>query len=660
MFWYRRGRPAFKPAFLMGLACSVVLLLATLGRPARAEGNAQPPTPTPTLASSTSATPRQPDKGSTGTTAPPAFLLEVHAPEPLRDTLLRHLELQQYRGLQDLDRDELDRLLVSAQDNARKLLATQGYFSAEVSISVTDPATAPQPAGPAPSPPAAEPGAAQHAPWSVLIEVTPGEPVRVSTFKLQLSGDVARNPELEAVQRSLTETWGLRPGSIFTQAAWDSAKTEALRRLTATRYPTGHLVDSQASIDPDTLQAELSLTLDSGPDFRFGEVLVEGTQHHSAELVRRLAQIPTGSTYTQVDLLKAQQRVADSGYFDSVFMSLDTSGPPQAAPVRVQVREAKLHKLVLGVGASTDSGARLSAEFTQRKLPWLDWKALSKLSLDRDTKTLSSELTSQPDKDNWRWVTSGQLQRQTGSTAPVNSLTLRTGRAKTDEHYDRNFYLQYDHTLTQSSPAESASSVSANYAWTQRNFNNIPFPTRGYGLAVEVGPGLTLGSQRSPFLRSRARVLGFIPINESAYPSAAQTPRLAWRAEGGAVGARSSVVLPSTQLFLTGGDTTVRGYGYREIGVVQADGTLEPGRYLAVGSLEWQKPIVRNGRATEFDGTVFIDAGAVANQANDLRAKVGVGVGARWRSPVGPLEVDLAWGAATRRLRLHLAVGFSF
>lgn len=650
MFWFRRGRPAFKPAFLMALACSVVLLLlATLGQTAHAEGDAQPSS---SRSATASAKARQADAS-----APPAFHLEVHAPEPLRDTLLNHLELQQYRGLQDLDRDELDRLLVSAQENARNLLATQGYFAAVVNISVTEPpTTSPQDA----KPPASEPVTASHAPWQVLIEVTPGEPVRVSTFKLQLSGDVAHNPELEAVQRSLTETWGLRPGSIFTQAGWDSAKTEALRRLTATRYPTGHLVDSQARIDPDKLQAELIVSLDSGPDFRFGEVLVEGTQHHSAELVRRLAQIPTGSTYTQLALLQAQQRVADSGYFDSVFMSLDTSGDPQAAPVRVQVREAKLHKLVLGVGASTDSGTRLTAEFTDRKLPWLDWKALSKLSLDRDTKTLSSELTSQPDTDNWRWVTSGQVQRQTGSTAPVNSLTLRTGRAKTDEHYDRNFYLQYDHTLTQSSPSESASSVSANYAWTQRNFNNIPFPTRGYGLAVELGPGLTLGSQRSPYLRSRARVLGFIPINESAYPSAAQTPRIAWRAEGGAVGARSSVVLPSTQLFLTGGDTTVRGYGYREIGVLQSDGTLEPGRYLAVGSLEWQKPIVRNGRATEFESTVFIDAGAVANQASALRAKVGVGVGARWRSPVGPLEIDLAWGAATRRLRLHLAVGFSF
>ena len=404
----------------------------------------------------------------------------------------------------------------------------------------------------------------------------------------------------------------------------------------------------------------LSLELDSGPDYRFGQIQVEGTHHYDPELVRRLAQIPPGSLYTQARLLEAQQRVADSGYFDSVFMSIDTQGDPQAATIHVQVREAMRKKLVLGIGASTDSGARLSAEYTDQQLPGLGWREVSKISLDRETKTLGTELTSQPDDDNWRWVTSGQAQRQLGGTAPVNSVTMRAGRTKTDEQYDRNAYLQYDHAITQSSPPENASSLSANYAWTQRNFDNIPFPTRGYGLAVELGAGFTLGSQREPYLRTRSRILGFIPIASSPEQSSASTPRLAWRAEGGAVMARSDVVLPSTQLFLTGGDTTVRGYGYREIGVVQPDGTLAAGRYLAVTSLEWQKPILHNGHTTDWEGTVFMDTGAVADQVSALRAKVGVGVGARWRSPVGPLEVDLAWGAATHRLRLHLNVGFSF
>jgi len=39
---------------------------------------------------------------------------------------------------------------------------------------------------------------------------------------------------------------------------------------------------------------------------------------------------------------------------------------------------------------------------------------------------------------------------------------------------------------------------------------------------------------------------------------------------------------------------------------------------------------------------------------------VGLGSGLRWRSPVGPVQADIAWGAQTRQLRLHLRLGFSF
>jgi translocation and assembly module TamA len=133
------------------------------------------------------------------------------------------------------------------------------------------------------------------------------------------------------------------------------------------------------------------------------------------------------------------------------------------------------------------------------------------------------------------------------------------------------------------------------------------------------------------------------------------------RAEMGAVIARDGVVLPSTLLFLTGGDNAVRGYGLHEIGVQTSAGETVAGRYLGVASVEWQRPIrSASGRFNDWETTVFIDAGAVADQRAQLKAHVGVGAGLRWRSPVGPLQVDLAWGEATRKLRLHLNVGFTF
>jgi translocation and assembly module TamA len=50
----------------------------------------------------------------------------------------------------------------------------------------------------------------------------------------------------------------------------------------------------------------------------------------------------------------------------------------------------------------------------------------------------------------------------------------------------------------------------------------------------------------------------------------------------------------------------------------------------------------------------------VADKPGDLQAKVGVGVGARWRSPVGPVQVDVAYGVDVKKFRLHLRLGFTF
>jgi translocation and assembly module TamA len=118
--------------------------------------------------------------------------------------------------------------------------------------------------------------------------------------------------------------------------------------------------------------------------------------------------------------------------------------------------------------------------------------------------------------------------------------------------------------------------------------------------------------------------------------------------------------LPSTQLFRTGGDTTVRGYGFRDIGVELPGGGIGPGRFMAVGSVEWQRPIRLAGVDSAWESLLFVDAGSVANRVADLRPAVGVGTGVRWRSPIGPVEAAVAYGVKARRLRLHLSVGFQF
>ena len=57
---------------------------------------------------------------------------------------------------------------------------------------------------------------------------------------------------------------------------------------------------------------------------------------------------------------------------------------------------------------------------------------------------------------------------------------------------------------------------------------------------------------------------------------------------------------------------------------------------------------------------MFVDAGHAADRWTDLSPALGYGVGVRWRSPVGPLRADLAYGEEVRAGAPALQVGIAF
>lgn len=573
-----------------------------------------------------------------------AFTVEVLAPRPVQEYLLRHLDLMRYRSLSDLDDTELERLQIAAERNVRDLLGTLGYFSPQVNIA------------------RANADRNQAAARVVRIAVETGPSTTVTDVRLAFSGAIAQDDEAAGQRLAIERGWTLPVGKTFTQGAWDDAKTQALRQLAARRYPLGRIATSRAEIDPTQDAARLGVTLDSGPLYRIGELKISGLARYDPQLVQRIARLRSGALYDQSELLEAQQRLQDSGYFGSVVMELDPSGDPQAAPVIVTLREALRNRWQLGVGVSTDSGLRFSAEYTNLQVPLIGWRADSKLLVDGDTRLVSSELLSQPNDDNWRWSVLGELKNEAVASVKVRSQKMRAGRIQRGDRIDRNYYVQYDRaTTTGTGVNETAQSVSAVFGWTRRAFDSLPYPSDGYGLGVEVGGGVTLGSERDPFFRTRLNWLGIWPLDKlQDAPTAARAGRIAVRLQAGAVVAKDSARIPSTQLFLAGGDASVRGYSYQSIGTAESNGIVTPGRYLGVASVEWQRPILVDGLPSPWESTVFIDAGAVADKASQFDTKVGIGAGVRYRSPVGPLQLDLAYGLDTKALRLHLSVGFTF
>ncbi len=575
----------------------------------------------------------------------PRFALRIQAPAEFAGLLQKHLNIQRFKTLADLNATELQRLVSELPADARQLMGTQGHFSAHATATLSAPAPSGPPLG------------------DITLVLEPGPQARVGNVVLAVQPRADEPPDHNAAMESrLRSSWTLPSGQAFTQAAWDDAKAAALRAFTQTGHPAASLQGSLADVDGDTHTVNLALEIDPGPAFTFGSVQVEGLQRYEADWVSHMVELSgvvPGSPYDLAQLQSAQQRLAQSGYFESVFVFVDTDGPADRTPVRVKVREALRHKWVLGVGGSTDNGARISAEHHWRQIPWLNWSAHTKVKLERDHRTLEADLRSPVGPDGWHWVAGAKASRQDDNGTITTSQQYRLGKAKNEESLDRTYFVQFDRSLARDPVVaplapEARQAVSANFGWARRQFDNMPFPTRGHGLAAEVGVGWTVAQTGAPFLRTHARWQGLWPLPGD------RNGRLSARLEGGAVIAKTTTPVPESQLFLTGGDQTVRGYKLRNIGVHQPDGTINPGRLLTVASVEWQRPIWSNGTRTAWESALFVDVGSVANQASDLSAKVGVGAGLRYNSPVGPLQMDLAYGVDTRRLRLHLSVGFAF
>lgn len=579
-----------------------------------------------------------------GSSAPLAFVIDVQSENrSVARHLDRYLDIQKFNRFPDLRTTEFNRLMAEADTNARSLLAALGYFNPDLKMRVEE-----LPAG-------------DEAPRKIIIEVEPGEQAHIEDVAISFADPMNSDPASARQRQRVERNWSLKPEAVFTQSDWDGAKSSGLRTLQRDRYPTARIANSKATVNADTEKVDLDIHYDPGQPYRFGDIQLKGNERYDAQGIKNIARIPTGADYSEEALLDAQQRLANSGYFDSAFLVLDTeNGDPQNADVIAQLREAKYQKAVFGIGLSTDAGPRISLDHTHNKIWPLGWRAVSQIAIDAKSQLLATTWTAMPKESGWAWFAGTQLERAETGDYTANSFKLTGGRTKSVGHIDRSYYLQYDFSRTEGSNTPgSASSLLASYSWTGRYFNNKTNPTGGYGLGWEMGAGYTLTPARDPFLRAKARWTQFVPVGKRDEESGRRS-RLAFRAEGGAIVAKTGVQVPLSLLFLTGGDTTVRGYSYESIGTRSFDDRLYGGRYLSVGSIEWQRPITLFGNQTDWEHAVFIDTGSVADSMGSMNLYTGVGTGIRWKSPVGPLQTDIAYGLKRQQLRLHLRMGFQF
>ncbi|ATE62425.1 autotransporter assembly complex protein TamA [Thauera sinica] len=551
--------------------------------------------------------------------------VSLQAPDDVRPLLERHVRLlgPEPVALPEAGADRLA-LVRRARREIADLLATEGYFDPQIRFDRSDDAA-----------------------WRV--EVEPGARARIGEVALEFEGAIAGAAhDGGSTVQSLREGWRLPVGEPFRQSAWDGAKQQLLDTVGARRYAAARIVRSRAEVDPDAATVRLSLTLDSGPAFYLGELQVTGLEDLPEDLVRRYSTLKPGEPYDRDALLAFQSGLQNTPHFASVVVDIERDPALAAAvPVRVQVAEAKPKTVGFGAGFSTNTGYRVEASYRDVNLLRRGWELGTGLRLEQRRQSLYADVFLPPEGRH-RDSFGALIDRSKVEGLEIASEAVGVARktVRGDIETQLALRLQRERVKPDGARASEHNTLTANWTWIRRAVDDLLDPRSGNVLEFQVGGGSSIALSDQNFVRLYGRVVHYRPV--------AERDVLILRAEGGVTLAPSRDGIPQDFLFRTGGAQTVRGYAYQSLGVREGDATVG-GRYLGVMSAEyvrWFRP--------EWGGAVFVDTGDATDDRRDFDLRTGYGIGARWRSPAGPLAVDLAWGQAERKLRLHFGVAIAF
>lgn len=641
----------------VGLALGGVVPWGTAWSAAR-QGEAMAPSTQP--AASAPAPAASSAGGVARARVPLAWRLDIIAPRDVTEVLRAYLDLARFETEKDksqaesatlpapseaasaagvanapptnITRGELRRLVSAAPEQARELLQTLGYFSATIKTAVVD-----------------------GTPTVVRLTIDPGPRSRVVDSHIEFEGQLDALAErgdktAVALRESLRREWLMPPGQVFSQAAWTNAKNATLAQLRAQGYPLAQWSGTSAHVDPEQHQVHLFLVMDSGPPFYFGPISIEGLTRQNPQTIRNLLAFKTGEPYSEQKLLDTQEALQKAGLYESAYVTIDNDpAHAQAAPVLIKVHELAIQQATVGVGVSANTGPRVSLEHVHRRVFNTDWQAKSLLQLGRDESIAQVDLTSHPLPHGHRNLISAAATRLNADGTQTTSHRLRVGRTQDTPRIERTYYVEYQQaTVRDSSSRTDASALFFNYQWVWRALDNLLLPTKGFAAQLETGAGQSFATTQANgvFSRLYAKGLFYAPLPGQWYAST--------RLEGAEVFAKGSTGIPDPLLFRAGGDNSVRGYAYRDLGPVRG-GINVGGLVLGTASVELAHPL--SARYPNWWGAVFADVGDAANSLTALTPHWGYGTGLRWRSPVGPLRLDLAYGQSVHRFRLHFSVG---
>ncbi len=520
-------------------------------------------------------------------------------------------------------------LLRQAPAEVAEALRPYGYYAAEVAVDASS--------GPD--------GAV------VVLAVTPGEPVRVRTRALAVIGEAEADAR---VQRAL-ERFRPRVGEVLDHGVYEASKAAVGRRLADRGYFDAEIREARVEVVRGERAADVHVGWDSGRRYAFGEARFTGSPFR-AGLLDPIPGWTPGEPWEQARLLELQQSLASFDWFGAIEVrplpeEADADG---RVPVEVALVPAKRHVYSVGLGVGTDSGVGVRAGFEQRWVNDRGHKANYELNGAQRRSTLAAtyRIPAFDWVDGW-WQGSAVLRDETfADDSTLRGIELIAGRSGRVGRWDLTANLNLKRERSAVGPEALLSTLLYPSLLAQRTEADDPItPSRGWSVTAELRAGSDALVSDIAFTQLRGEAKLVLSFGEAT--------RLLLRGEAGTTSTADFERFPLSLRFFAGGDRSLRGYGYREVAPVgvrriAGEPALTGGRHLLVGSVELERMFTR-----DWGAAVFVDAGNAFNRWDAIEPVVGVGLGLRWRSPVGPVRIDVAHGLDNREddWRIHLNIG---
>ncbi|HEX5693164.1 MAG TPA: autotransporter assembly complex family protein [Arenimonas sp.] len=489
---------------------------------------------------------------------------------------------------------------------------------------------------------------------TVVVTVAPGEPVRVRGHDVTLTGPAETQ---SALMRRL-QRFRPRVGQPFHHGTYENSKAAMDRALAELGYFDAEQTVHRVTVSRAERQADIALAWTSGERYRLGETTFEGHQFRPG-LLEKLVPWQPGESYDQKELLALQKSLSELDYFSAIDITAD---PKQAdgerqVPVKVTLAPGKRTVYSAGLRYGTDTGLGVTAGIDRR---WVNnrghkLRSLVGLAERRSDITTQYRIPAFAWLDGW-YAFSASAREETidGFTNQLAELVAaRSGRlGDWNLTAAMNFRRERYEVFDDSGRDFAYSTLLYPSLWAQwSESDDLLYPRRARGLTFELRAGSSAIGSDIDFVQMRAEgrlVHGFN-----------RRDRLLLRAEAGTTISGQFDDFPPSLRFYAGGDRSVRGYGYKEIGqfLIEPDGTryVFGGKHLIVGSVEYERMFTR-----QWGGAVFMDGGDAFDDRDQFEMELGAGFGLRWRSPVGPVRLDIAHGFgddAQQSVRLHINIG---